>query len=581
MAKIIFSHETTPSPPPAGTVVLYSKSDGRVYSMDELGAETPLTRDNLGTLAFQNASAASIGGTSSVNLSGGSITLAANQILWTWVSKVGSSIAQLETKNHSDVTDDQPEKHRLINDAATSTTSLWSSNKIATELSSVGVKLTSYVVGKEATDPYSSIQVAIDAAVTAGASFANPAVVIVKPGVYTENVTLAVGVNVISLIYEKSFMTKVVGTLTFNSGAGGSVLDKVSTWVGIDVVGDGSNPTLSFSGSNPQRLNITNCELSSAGPAYVLSSTNTGTDSVIVVKDVDLNHLGSGGDAAQAVYATAGKLNFFKVKVSSSFLDAIDLINDTQVEWFYVYTVGRVVLGNTAGGIISNLITNAGATEAVVMGSSGILLLANSVSLGFDTLVGGANPSNVVQRPGAITVPFDNSDINYTATNVQAALVEMEKKADAIIWFEGSNPPGFVNIDDYNFSDGSAFPHGVDNDVIFRIDPARKYQQSGLRLVMHYCMSSLDTGDVRLKFDYRIKQDADPVGGGTDYQNFYTLTPLYGAQVVELFTTIVIPLGVINSDTDVIHCRLTRLGTDVLDTHSGDFCVFAIGVVGL
>lgn len=581
MAKVIFSHEPTPSPPPSGTMVIYAKSDRIVYSMDDLGNEVPLTRSNLGSLAFQNATNANIGGTSVVDLSGGSLTLANDQVLWNWLSKVGSSIADLQDNQHSLLDDDEPEKHREINDAGTSTIELWSSDKISSEIAGIGYVLTPYIVGKDPLDPFSSIQAAIDQAVLDGASFTDPAVVIVKPGTYVEDVSLAVGVNVVALIYEKSYMTKVTGTLTFNSGAGGSVGSKITTWVGIDVTGDGTNPTLMFYGANPQRLNITNCEINSPGMASALRMTNVGAGSVLVAKDVNFNQMGSGMLASEAILAEAGKVSLTKVQANAFYhLDAISLVNASQIEGFFVYTTGRVVLGNTASGMLSNLVANAGATEAVVMGSTGSLLLANSISLGFTKLVGGANPSLVVEWPRAKTVPFDNSAIAYSAEDVQAAIEELETKEDTLLWFEGSNPPDFVNLDTYNFDDGSAFPPGVDQDVIFRIVPPRKYQTQGLRLLFRYCMSTANAGNVRLQLDYRIKKTGDAATGGTDYQDFVTVDPVDVSQELDLFLGFTIASGRVTSDTELIYCRLTRLGTDILDTHTGDFCLVGIGVMG-
>jgi hypothetical protein len=582
MAKVIFSHETTPSPAPAGTMIVYSKADRVVYSMDDLGNEIPLTRGNLGTLAFQNATNASIGGISSVDLSGGSLTLANDQLLWSWLSKVGSSLADIELNQHSLLDDDEPEKHREINDAGVSLTSLWSSQKISDELASIGYSLTPYIVGKGASDPYSTIQSAIDQAVTDGATFTNPAVVIVKPGVYVEDVSVAVGVSVWALTLEKSYMTRVTGTLTFNSGAGGSVGSKITAWIGIDVSGDGTNPTLQFSGLNPQRLNLLNCEINSPGPSPACVLSNTGSGSVLVADDANFNQSGSGLQAAEAILANAGKVSLTKVQANAfNHLDAISLINASQIEGFFVYTTGRVVLGNTAGGMLSNLVANAGATEAVVMGSTGSLLLANSISLGYTKLAGGANPSLVIEWPRAKTVPFDNSAIAYSAVDVQAAIEEMEKKEDTIPYFEGSNPPDFVNFDDYNFDDGAALAAGSDQDVIFRVVPPRKYQTQGLRLLFRYCMSVANTGTVRLRLDYRVKKTGDPATGGTDYVELVTVDPVDLAQELDVYSGLTIPSGRITLDTEFLYCRLTRLGTDVLDTHLGDFCLGGIGVIGL
>ena len=582
MAKIIFSHETAPPAPPVGTMVIYSKADRRVYSKDELGNEVPLTRENIGTMAFQDSTNVNISGTSVIDLSGGTLTLAAGQILWAWVNKVGSSLADIASNQHSLLDNDEPEKHREINDAIISLTSLWSSQKISDEIAAVSGALTPYVVGKALTDPYNSIQDAIDDAVTAGASFTDPAVVIVKPGEYTENVALASGITVIALTYDRGHMTKLAGTLTYNSAAGGSAATKVATWVGIDVNGDGTNPSLQFSGANPQWLNITNCDVNSVGPAKSMVMSNAGTGSTLVAKDVTFNQTGVAGNANQAVSVEAGIFRFFKIQANSYYyLDAMSLSNSSQVDGCYLFTTGRILLSDTAGGSLSTVITSVGATESVIMGSSGSLTLMWAVNLGFLKVVGGANPSNVAIYPRALTVPFDRTAIGYTSENVQAALEEMEKKEDALLWFEGVTPPEFVNIDSYNFDDGSAFSPGVDEDIVFRVVPPRKYQKQGLRLLLRYCMSTSHTGNVRLKLDYRIKKEGEAATGGTDYTNTLTLDPVNTAQILDYFSDFFFSLSEVTSDTELIYCRLTRLGMDVLDTHTGDFCLVGIGVVGL
>jgi len=49
----------------------------------------------------------------------------------------GNLQEQIDTLAHTDIADDEPEKHRLINDAGTATTDLWSAAKISSELSSL------------------------------------------------------------------------------------------------------------------------------------------------------------------------------------------------------------------------------------------------------------------------------------------------------------------------------------------------------------------------------------------------------------------------------------------------------------
>lgn len=49
----------------------------------------------------------------------------------------GNLQEQIDTLAHTDITDDEPEKHRQINDEGTGETDLWSADKISSELSSL------------------------------------------------------------------------------------------------------------------------------------------------------------------------------------------------------------------------------------------------------------------------------------------------------------------------------------------------------------------------------------------------------------------------------------------------------------
>lgn len=148
---------------------------------------------------------------------------------------------------------------------------------------------------------------------------------------------------------------------------------------------------------------------------------------------------------------------------------------------------------------------------------------------------------------------------------------------DSLLYFEGDVPPDMGNIDDYNFEDSAAFAPGVNQDIIFRIVPVRSYQEAGVRLLLRYSMSTADTGTLRFRFDYRIKEDGDPATGGLNYQQFETFDPVDTAETLGVFLDLNIPSGRVTPTTELIYCRITRLGTDVADTHTGYFVLSGLG----
>lgn len=178
----------------------------------------------------------------------------------------------------------------------------------------------------------------------------------------------------------------------------------------------------------------------------------------------------------------------------------------------------------------------------------------------------------VYAKPDRVLYALDETGLEVPLTNVVK---------DSPVYFEGDNPPDFVNADDYNFEDGAAFAPSVDEDIIFRITPIRDYQEAGVQLLLQYCMSTADTGTLRFQFDYRVKETGDPVTGGTDYQQFLTYDPVDQAEELALFVGLEVPSGRITSTTELVYCRLTRVGTDVLDTHTGSFCLLGLGVFKL
>lgn len=145
-----------------------------------------------------------------------------------------------------------------------------------------------------------------------------------------------------------------------------------------------------------------------------------------------------------------------------------------------------------------------------------------------------------------------------------------------IPFYEGSTPPPMINLDDYDFEDAAGFDRDSDQDVIFRLPHPRVYLH-GVKFRLRYCMSTAPDGDVRLRLDYRIKEEGGPVGTGVEYDQTWTVTPSgLSANEILISEDVQIPDGRLSDSVEVVHCRLTRVGTDIQDTHTGQFCLLSI-----
>lgn len=93
----------------------------------------------------------------------------------------------------------------------------------------------------------------------------------------------------------------------------------------------------------------------------------------------------------------------------------------------------------------------------------------------------------VYAKPDKVLYMMDENGVEMPLSNVDET---------SLVYFEGDNPPSYVNIDDYNFGDGAAFAPGVNQDIIFRITPLLEYQEGGVQLLARYCMSTADRKSV-------------------------------------------------------------------------------------
>ena len=185
-----------------------------------------------------------------------------------------------------------------------------------------------------------------------------------------------------------------------------------------------------------------------------------------------------------------------------------------------------------------------------------------------------------VNAPGVIgEFEAERDTLDTAFENVYAAISAISggNAESQIPFYEGDVPPPMVDIDSFHFEDAAAFSPSVDQDIIFRLDPAVRYG-AGVKPVLRFCMSTAHAGTVKLRFDYRVKMLGDPVDGGTDYTQTVVVDPSNLAEQIELCDALAVPAGIFTANTAVVHCRLSRLGASggVQDSHTGIFCLLSI-----
>jgi len=139
-------------------------------------------------------------------------------------------------------------------------------------------------------------------------------------------------------------------------------------------------------------------------------------------------------------------------------------------------------------------------------------------------------------------------------------------------FYEGNNPPYIADVDSYGFQDAAGFPVGEDRDVIIKLAENIDGLLSGFDINLVYAMSTADVGkDVRLVLDYVVHKANEVYNAGTSYSDTQDVTIGTGLNELGMIQPFSIPSGNITADTVEVEMRLTREGTHVNDTHSGDF----------
>ncbi len=231
--------------------------------------------------------------------------------------------------------------------------------------------ITSYIVGPRDTPaPFSSIQEAIDKAVKDGASAATPAVVLVRPGTYRENIKLVSGVHIQGVVTGRSFAATVLGTVTAQLGDGGT-----ASWNSVSI-NSKVGPALKCLGEHSQQLFINSSSLYASNGA-VIELSGAGS---ISSQSVSLQVINSGSDAAIA--CNGGSISIIDGLLSASSLDSCAVriggigkavIKNSEIR-------GTIEINDDASLTLKTTEVQAGLAHAVNarQGKAGLVLLVDS-----------------------------------------------------------------------------------------------------------------------------------------------------------------------------------------------------------
>jgi hypothetical protein len=149
--------------------------------------------------------------------------------------------------------------------------------------------LTPFIVGTDNHAEYATIQSAITAATAAGASSSSPANVYIKPGTYTENITLADGVNLVG------FGGGARPSVIINGKCSGTFTGACSiSGVALKTNGDFA---LSLTGANSPFITLDSCYFISTLGQTTINITTTGSSILIIHRCSDFVSATSGGNA--------------------------------------------------------------------------------------------------------------------------------------------------------------------------------------------------------------------------------------------------------------------------------------------
>lgn len=296
---------------------------------------------------------------------------------------------------------------------------------------------TPYTVGEG--QAYSSIQAAIDAAVADGASAPdNQALVMVAPGTYVEDITLASGVYVQGSTYfgsyysltgillllpeAKSTLVVLDGTVTVDLPDGGGLSETNATGLmGFYVKPSDPSVLFTFSGSATQRCSVYGCVFEApvgpAGSSSCVVVDNPSDSSLLTIEGC--NFADPVGDTADLLRTEATNQSYVSV-LSSTFAKVGATGNAVTHEGGTMAIVRSVLTANIEQAASTDFLFLEDIFSSVVTGAcatiDGVSRISNFVGYSLSsTLVEG---SGTIEATGPITLRggFDGTPASFAAT---------------------------------------------------------------------------------------------------------------------------------------------------------------------
>lgn len=308
-------------------------------------------------------------------------------------------------------------------------------------------KTSEYLVGYDIADPYSSIQAAINGAVAAGRNLDNPAVVLVKPGTYEENLTLVPGIAVKAVgdsndtLFLVGGQTTVIGTVTVNTAG-------TFYWEGVDV----KSNTVGFNitGSGTVVFTISDCLVDATNG---LIYDNTAPNGIIGLQTVNFVINGSmvivcQPDPTSTLFFRDCVMGLFGQTSDNTIIDhqsGVFLFYNGYIQGgvnigaaanpsIYAYTtMGTdtiVPITIAAGGGAVLLRSNVNTSAAFLATGTGQVLLGDCIALPGYT--GGFDPSLTVVNFVSLFTPAVPGDWSPAPNSVDSALDQLAARVTAL-----------------------------------------------------------------------------------------------------------------------------------------------------
>lgn len=233
---------------------------------------------------------------------------------------------------------------------------------------------------------FTTIQTAINQARSDGHTDANnPAIILIYPGSYVENLTLQPGLTLTNISGDLDFTVKIDGAHTFSMSTG-IISNNIATLIGINFINSSNSAsTIAVTGTAPLRLKLYACQISmgndtvAANPTILMNNSGSGS-SIALNNRVGVGVVSRTSPTGDAVQIMNGALISYGIDFSSVGGNALLQSGGTSL-----YELGT--LTSTSGNQVVSIAS--GTTVTVVLcsivnstsGKDGINCAGGSVSI--------------------------------------------------------------------------------------------------------------------------------------------------------------------------------------------------------